>query len=167
MLSSVVILVISMVLAGFIRELGGSLFVYVQTLYAFFAPPFAAIFILGILFRRINAKGATVAVFAGFVLGIAVKVYIQFDPNHATWLEPYAIQAIVNWLFCVFLCVTVSLITDPPSPQQVSDELTINWRRLNIFQDLGNRWYTSVVVWWGVFAAAIIALMTMFSGLFY
>lgn len=160
--STVLILCISMILAGFINRLGGSLFVYIQSLYAFFAPPFAAVFLLGILFKRINAIGATAAVFLGFLFGIAVKVYIQVDPSHPQWLAPYANQAILNWAICAFTCVVVSLLTRPPLPCQVTDQLTINWKKLNIFDDLGHRWYNSVILWWGIFALLVIALVIVF-----
>ena len=166
MLSSVVILAISVLLAGNISRFGGSLFVYIQSLYAFFAPPFGSIFLLGILFRRINAKGATAGVFAGFALGIAMKVYLQLAPNPPSWLEPYGMQAIINWLCCTTVCVAVSLATPPPAPEQVTDKLTFNWRKLNVLSQLGDRWYTSVVLWWGLFAASILALFFVFSGLF-
>ena len=79
-LSSVIVMVIAAVLGGFIGRLGGSLFLYIQSLYAFFAPPFAAVFLLGILFRRINGKGATAAVVLGFVLGILLKAVVQYRP---------------------------------------------------------------------------------------
>jgi solute:Na+ symporter, SSS family len=159
-LATVVILLIAMVMAMFIERLGGSLFVYIQTLYAFFAPPFAAVFLLGILFKRINGKGATTAVFLGFALGIAMKVYIQLSPSHPLWLEPYANQAIINWFVCAAVCVAVSLLTAPPAPEQVTDELTINWRKLNIFDELGSGW-SSVTLWWAIFAVIILALVIL------
>ena len=68
MWSSIVVLLISICMAGFIGYFKSGLFEYIQTLYAFFAPPFSAVFLLGILFKRINAKGATFAVVAGFFL---------------------------------------------------------------------------------------------------
>ena len=163
--SSVVILVISIILAGFINKLGGSLFVYIQTLYAFFAPPFAAIFLLGILFKRINGAGSTTAVILGFILGILVKIYVLL-PDHPLWLEPFGMQSIVNWGFCVIVCTIVSLSTQRPRPEQVTDQLTFNWKKLNIFNELGTRWYNSVILWWGLFAAIVISLMLTFSGLF-
>ena len=166
MASSVVILIISIVIAGFINRLGGSLFVYIQSLYAFFAPPFGAVFVLGVLWRRINGPGAVVAVILGFLLGIGMKLYVQFVPKHMAWLEPYSMQGIVNWAFCVVVCITVSLLTPPPRPEQVTDQLTFHWRHLNIFSDLGERWYTSVVTWWGLFVLLILALFILFSGLF-
>ncbi len=167
MISSVIILVISIIMAGFINQLGGSLFIYVQSLYAFFAPPFGAVFLLGVLWRRINGSGAVVAVFLGFVLGIAMKLYVQFVPVHPLWIEPFATQGIINWAFCVIVCIGVSLVTTPPRPEQITDQLTFNWKKLNIFSELGDHWYSSVVLWWGLFVAIILGIFVQFSGLFY
>jgi solute:Na+ symporter, SSS family len=164
--SSVVILLISICLAPFIGVLGSSLFVYIQTLYAFFAPPFAAVFLLGILFRRINGRGASAAVLAGFIFGILMKLYVKFVPGHMEWLEPYSMQAATNWTICVVICVADSLATPPPRPDQVTDQLTFNWRKLNIFVELGGAWYKNVVFWWGIFAVLVLALVVAFSGLF-
>ena len=165
LVTSVIVLLVSIVLAGFIGRLGESLFVYIQTLYAFFAPPFGAVFLLGILWRRINAPGATVAVFFGFALGIGIKLYVNLVAGHPYWLEPYANQAAVNWTACVGVCAAVSLLTPPPEPRQVTDKLVFNWRKMNVFGELGNHWYTSVVTWWGLFVLTIIALVILFSPL--
>ncbi len=165
--SSVVFLVISIALAGFISRLQGSLFEYIQSLYAFFAPPFAAVFLLGILFRRINRQGATVAAISGFVLGILMKIAVGLFPEALSWLAPFLIQSIVNWGFCVVVCVVVSLLTPRPRPEQVSDSVTVNWRRLNIFTELGDRWYRSVVFWWLLFCVIVAALLLTFSQFVY
>jgi len=161
-ISSIAILAFSILLGGFVGKLGGSLFEYIQSLYAFFAPPFAAVFVLGIVWRRINGAGALTAVVLGFALGIAIKLYLNFTASHPAWLEPFANQASINWLFCVLTCVVVSLMTKPPRPEQVDDRLTLNWSKLNIFDNLGDRWYSSVVTWWGLFVVAIVALMLIF-----
>jgi SSS family solute:Na+ symporter len=163
MWSSVVILIIAILLAGYIQHFKGSLFVYIQALYAFFAPPFSAVFLLGILWRRINGPGAIVAVSAGFVVGVLLKIY-EVSDNPLPWLKPYAMQSIVNWGFCTLVCIVVSLLTRPPAPEQVTDELTFNWRKLNILQGLGGHWYSSVVLWWIIFVLMIAGLMLLFSG---
>lgn len=162
--SSVAILIIAIVIAGYIGRLQGSLFVYIQTLYAFFAPPFSAIFVLGILFRRINHQGATTAVLLGFALAVLMKVYVAL-PGHPAWLELFSMQGIVNFGFCVVVCAVVSLRTPRPSPEKVTDQLTFNWKKLNIFGGLGTRWYNSVVLWWLLLALTILSLVITFSGL--
>lgn len=161
--SSFVIIIISIVLAGFIGKLGSSLFVYIQTLYAFFAPPFAAIFVLGIFFRRINGQGAAVAVILGFVLAILIKIFVNYSGGSPSWLVPYQMQAIVTWLACIIVCVVVSLFTEKPRAEQVNDLLTVNWKKINIFRELGDRWYKSIVLWWGIFVLIIIGMMIYFS----
>jgi SSS family solute:Na+ symporter len=163
--SSVVILIVSITLAGFIGKLQGSLFIYIQTLYAFFAPPFSAVFVLGILFRRINGQGATAAVILGFLLAILIKVYLLL-PGHPLWLEPYSMQGIVNFGFCTAVCIVVSLLTPRPAPEKVTDQLTFNWKKLNIFDELGTKWYNSVLLWWLLFVSIVIALVITFSGLY-
>jgi solute:Na+ symporter, SSS family len=173
-ISSAAVLAIAIILGGFINRIGGNLFVYIQSLYAFFAPPFSAVFLLGILWKRINAKGAITAVFLGFLGGIALKIYVQFDqalretisaiPLHPIWLEPYNNQSAIIWGFCTLVCVAVSLLTAPPRADQITDQLTFNWRKMNIFDNLGNHWYTSVVTWWVVFVLSIAVLLILFSG---
>ncbi len=163
--SSITILAVAIVLGGFIGRLGGGLFIYIQSLYAFFAPPFAAVFLLGILWRRVNSSGALAAVILGFAFGIGVKLYLEAGAPHPAWLEPFANQAALNWLLCCVVCVAVSLATAPPRPEQVGDDVTINWTKLNIFADLGTTWYTSVVTWWLLFVVAIAGLFVFFSGL--
>jgi SSS family solute:Na+ symporter len=166
-LSSIIIIIIAIVLGGFINRLGGSLFVYIQSMYAFFAPPFAAVFLLGILFRRINAQGATAAVILGFLLGIGLKIYVQVVDTHPAWVEPFQMQAAFNWVFCVVICVAVSLYTPRPRPDQITDQLTLNWKKLNILTHLGRHWYSHVVLWWALFALIIICLLIVFSGVFF
>ncbi len=164
-ISSTVVLLIAIVLGGLVGRIGGSLFEYIQSLYAFFAPPFAAVFLLGILWRRINSTGAIVSVSFGFLFGIAVKCYLNLCSQHPAWLEPYANQASINWCLCMVICIVVSLVTKPPKPEQVTDQLTLNWSRLNIFDNLGNHWYSSVVTWWLLFVLVIALLLATFSGL--
>jgi SSS family solute:Na+ symporter len=164
--ATVAFLVISIVLGCFIGKLGSGLFVYIQELYAFFAPPFAAVFLLGILSKRINGHGAAVAVVTGFLFGILMKIYVEFVPGHIAVVEPFGNQAIFNWVYCVIVCSIVSLLTPPPRPEQVNDDMTINWTKVNILGGLGNHWYTSVTLWWGIFAAIVFTLIVIFSGLF-
>jgi SSS family solute:Na+ symporter len=148
-ISTTVFLIVSIILAGFIARLQGSLFVYIQTLTNFFAPPFSAVFLLGSLWRRINGKGATAAVFSGFALGIMIKIYIE-SFAHPAWIEPYANQGVIMWAFSMIVCTVVSLLTVPPRPEQVTDDLTFNWKKMNIGGGLGDKWYKNVTFWWTI-----------------
>jgi SSS family solute:Na+ symporter len=74
-------------------------------------------------------------------------------------------QGIINWALCSILCIAVSLMTARPRTEQVTDELAFNWRKLNIFGELGTHWYNHVLLWWGLFVVGIVAMMLVFSGL--
>lgn len=89
---------------------------------------------------------------------------MSFAAAPPAWLAPYANQASINWFFCLAVCVEVSLLTAPPRAEQVTDQLTFNWRKMNIFNGLGDRWYTNVVSWWGLFVVTILTLFVLFSG---
>ena len=168
---SVTVLTIAIVFGRFISFFEGSLFVYIQTLYAFFAPPFAAVFLLGILWKRINGSGALTAVILGFIFGIGMKVYAGLIPLasawHPAWLDPYSNQAAINWAFCMVICIAVSLMTPRPSAEHVSDDVTVNWKKLNIFDGLGEHWYSSVITWWLLFVFIVLGLLLSFSGLMF
>jgi SSS family solute:Na+ symporter len=55
---------------------GGGLYKYLQSVQGYLAPPIAAVFLLGLFWKRINAKGAMWGLIIGFVLGMA-KLTIQ------------------------------------------------------------------------------------------
>jgi SSS family solute:Na+ symporter len=167
-ISSTCIIIVSILIAMLISKMKIGLFMYVQNLYSFFAPPFAAVFLLGILFKRINAKGATAAIFSGFAFAILLKLYLFLAPELFgryvfAVMNSFNNQAFFTWLFCVIVCSTISLMTAPPTAQQVTDQLSLNWKKMNIFGELGDRWYKSVILWWGLFAACIITLIITFS----
>ncbi|ANY19354.1 Sodium/glucose cotransporter [Tsuneonella dongtanensis] len=141
-----VVLALAIGLGIWISTLGESLFVYIQELYTFFAPPFSAIFLLGTLWRRINGTGALWTVILGFAFGIAVKIMVQTG-SAPDLLVPYANQGLLNWALCMVLCTLISLATPPPLPAQVTDDLAFNFRKMNLGGGLGGPWYKSVPFW--------------------
>lgn len=159
-----VTLVVSILTAFYIGSMKASLFVYIQQLYTFFAPPFSAVFLLGTVWRRVNGTSATITVFAGFALGIIVKVAVTAAHGPA-WLLPYSNQGIVNWAACMVLCAGLSLVTAPPRADQVTDDLALNWRNLNLGGGLGARWYTSVTLWWALAFAGMTAFVIIFGAI--
>ncbi len=159
---SVIVLIISIALGEFVGLLGEGLFIYIQTMYAFFAPPFSAIFILGIFWKRTNARGALAGVLSGFVFAIALKFVIFYVPDIPSWLIPYPNQGILNWMFSSIVTIVVSLATKPPAPEQISDKFVFSFKKLNVFYDDNSKWYSSVWLWWSIFAAIIIVLISIF-----
>lgn len=157
-------LVVSILTAFYIGSMKASLFVYIQQLYTFFAPPFSAVFLLGTVWRRVNGASATITVFAGFVLGLVVKLAVT-KAGGPDWLMPYSNQGILNWAVCMVLCAALSLVTAPPRPEQVTADLALNWRSLNLGGGLGAAWYKSVTFWWALSFAGMTAFVIIFGAI--
>lgn len=69
--ATIVLVIISLGWIPFMRVLmGGGIFHYLQSVQAYISPPIAAVFLLGLLYKWINAKGAIVALWTGFAFGI-------------------------------------------------------------------------------------------------
>ena len=165
--ASVVVLAVAIVIGRFIGELGGGLFEYVLSLYVLFAPPFAAVFLLGILWRRVTAPAALTTVIVGMSAGLGMKLFLASDADYPLWLASFPNQATILYLISMTTCVGVTLMTRPPRPEQVTDQMCMNWKKMNIFANLGDRWYKSVVFWWLAYSVVIGLLMLYFSGVFF
>jgi SSS family solute:Na+ symporter len=70
-LATLVLVIASFLWIPFMKTLmGGGLFHYLQSVQAYISPPIAAVFLFGLFFKWINAKGAIIALWSGFALGM-------------------------------------------------------------------------------------------------
>ena len=161
------VLIVSIFLGIWVSTLGESLFIYIQELFTFFAPPFSAVFLLGAFWPRINGKGALVTTIFGLILGVLIKVWVRqggaWGLEAPDWLFPYANQGVINWAFCMVLCIAVSLNTSPPRPEQVTEDLTFSFKRLWNQRDTARPWYQQVALWWGISVIGMFLLIFIFS----
>lgn len=112
---------------------GGTLFTYLQSVQAYISPPIAAVFLLGIFIKRLNAQGAMAALFGGFILGVG---RLALEMNKASLSGFWYSYADINFLhFAVFLFVVcstlliaVSLMTSKPDYEKIS-AVTHDWSK--------------------------------------
>jgi SSS family solute:Na+ symporter len=113
----------------FMSLISDTLYVYLQSVQAYIAPPIFAVFFLGIFFQRINATGCMAGLIGGFILGMARLVAEIFrEQLDGTILHGFAT---LNFLyFCIVLLVasviivvTASLLSAPPAREKL-DGLT-------------------------------------------
>ncbi len=70
-IATIVLVIVSLGWIPFMKTLmGGGIFHYLQSVQAYISPPIAAVFLFGLLFKWINAKGAIVSLWIGFALGM-------------------------------------------------------------------------------------------------
>jgi len=160
---STAILLVAVVLAPQIARLGQGVFFYIQNLYAHFAPPFAAIFVVGLLWKRATGKAAAATV----VFGMAASVLLEYVVFKLVRLPvAFTLRASIVWGLCVVFQVIVSLLTAPPAPENVTPDLVFDWRTTRLFADLGTPWYRNLALWYGVAAVGMVGCYVAFSGLF-
>ena len=98
---------------------GGVLYQYLQSVQSYIAPPITAVFLLGILWKRVNSKAAIVTLFSGLIMAalrILAEIY-QAELSGALLSFAtinFAHMAIFMFLFSVVICISVSLSTNPP-----------------------------------------------------
>jgi Na+/proline symporter len=113
----VFILAFSAVIAWYISLTPGvPLFVKVQNVFFFIAPPFSVIFCAGLLWRRANTIGALATIVAGFLFSMAFDAFIKGQQG------VYLHRAFFTWCFCVIVMAGVSYFTEPPPPEKRSSQ---------------------------------------------
>ncbi|XP_043098576.1 solute carrier family 5 member 3a [Puntigrus tetrazona] len=131
----VLIVAISIAWVPFVVEMqGGQMFLYIQEVSDYLTPPIAALFLLGVLWKRCNETGAFWGGLVGFLLG-AVRLILAFvyrEPDCKTTDDRPAfikdihfmyVAAVLFWVSGL-VTVVVSLCTDPPSKEQIA---TTTW----------------------------------------
>jgi len=101
------------------KHISGELYHYLQSVQAYIAPPIAAVFLLGIFWKRINSRGALTALIGGFVLGM-LRLVAELNKSYLDgWLYSFAnlnflYFAIFLFLVCIAAMIIVSLLTEMP-----------------------------------------------------
>ena len=100
-----------------LQESGG-LFKYLQEVQAYISPPITAVFMLGLFFPKLNARGAMAALWTGFTLGVGKLAAIFLTDGHLDGtafinsgpLVGYAEYNFLHFAFVLFLISSAVLI---------------------------------------------------------
>ncbi len=115
---------------------GGVMYQYLQNVQSYIAPPVVTVFLLGIIWKRVNSHAAIITLLAGLallMLRLGSEIYFQQDILHFknTGVQlsngilygfatiNFSHMAIFMFIFSVALCISVSLATDPPNYQLI------------------------------------------------
>ncbi|CAF2678404.1 unnamed protein product [Rotaria sp. Silwood2] len=103
---------------------GGRLFDYIQSVQSFLAPPICAIYLLAILWKRINEEGAFWGLICGLVIGL-IRFIWEFSysvpPCELSHMDqrPAAVKfhflyfAVLLFVLTCLITITISLLTRP------------------------------------------------------
>ena len=108
----------------FMKYISGELYHYLQSVQSYIAPPITAVFLLGIFWKRINAKGAISTLIGGFTIGM-VRLVAELNKAHLSGI--FYKFADVNFLYfcfylfiaCIGAMVLISFLTREPSYKKI------------------------------------------------
>ncbi|XP_033759264.1 sodium/myo-inositol cotransporter-like [Pecten maximus] len=117
---------------------GGQVFIYIQEITNYLAPPFAAVFLLAILVPQVNEKGAFWSLMIALIAGVTrmVLVFVYYDSGDCLRPDPrpdiiknfhYMYFSLFITLMTAVLAIIISLITGKPDPKYL--HRTTYWTR--------------------------------------
>lgn len=164
-LSSMITLALAIGTGIWVSHTKVSVFYYMQSLNAFFSAPFAAVFMLGVLWRRATARGAMAALIAGFLAALLLKFAPDLGMDLPRWATTILNQAGVTLLVSLSTGIIVSLADVAPPAASITESLVFGWGSRVVRDGFGERIRSHVITWWVVFVVLIGAVMVLFSPL--
>jgi SSS family solute:Na+ symporter len=173
-IATAVVVVLGIVWIPVMKYIAGGLYVYLQSVQAYLAPPITAVFFLGVFHKRINSAGAVTGLVCGFALGMA-KMALQILAGIAStrahihpgllWLGEFNFLYFCLVLFgvCVALVVAVSLLTPKPSEEKLKG-LTYATTSGQLKEDARRTWNAWDVIHTIVILSVIAAVYLYFTG---
>lgn len=104
--------------------ISSELYHYIQSVQSYIAPPIAAVFIMGVFWKRINAKGAATALITGFCMGM-IRLVLELNKEDLSGFLfriadlNFLYFAIYSFLGCIALMIIISLLTTAPDYKKI------------------------------------------------
>jgi len=125
-IATVVMVALSLAWIPFMSRISSQLYIYLQSVQAYIAPPIAAVFLFGVFWRRINATGALASLLTGFVFGtLRFILEIVLGRSQSGGVVDWFVRinflhfSALMFVICVAVLIVVSLLTPSPSIEKV------------------------------------------------
>jgi SSS family solute:Na+ symporter len=149
---------------------GGGIYVYLQSVQGYLAPPITCVFLLGLFWRRTTSQGAFYGLLIGFLLGMAKLVLEAINSNSS--LPVGILQSIAQFNFLyysgvllaisILLVVGISLVT-PKTPDAQMAGITFATLSEADKQDIRNSWDKWDLILTGVVLGLVVGIYLYFS----
>ena len=133
-----------------------NLFEMGQSIIGFLAPPMAAVFLMGILWKRANRQGALATMVCGFISCTVIGIcFLANWPSKDFWPEFPLLSFYLFAALCLFM-VIISLFTAPPGREQRLPTLQETYR---------SHGHSPKSIWgfWAVLAVLMVILYIVFN----
>jgi len=124
-IATVVVVVLGVLWIFVIQAMGKTLYDYIQSIQSLLAPAIAAVFLLGICWKKTSAKAGMWTLIVGLTIAVTRIVTMIINPsasNVFTYLfNEMNVYAFSVWTFlsCIVLSIVISLFTDQPDESKI------------------------------------------------
>ena len=168
-LTTAVLVVLGLGWTQYMQLISDQLFTYLQSVQAYISPPIAAVFLLGLFFKRLNATGAIWSLGVGFVVGVGrLAAEMGKSSLGEGWLASlvginFLHFAVLLFAICSAVLIAVSLMTAPQSDEELRG---LTYRTAGANADMGSDpvWRRRDVVLTVVIATGVAATWILFAG---
>jgi len=125
-ISTVVLVILGLLWIPFMEYFSNQLFLYLQSIQSYIAPPITAVFLVGLFYKRLNSTGAITSLISGFFLGL-LRFFLELykDTLSGFWLDIATINflhfAVLMFVICTVILIAVSLFTAEPDEDKIKD----------------------------------------------
>ena len=174
-IATVVIVVLGIAWIPIMEKIGGGvMYQYLQNVQAYIAPPVTTVFLLGIIWKRVNAQAAIVTLFSGLfllILRLGSEIATNEGIIESGFLYDFAsvnfsYMAIWMFIFSVALCISTSLLTSEPDYKKIQG---LSYGTLTSSDRISSeKSYTTIdVVLSIVLVLIVIGILLFFSPIFF
>ncbi len=163
--STFLIIVIGTALAPLLLWWKGGIFIYIQDMAAFFAPPITVIFLAAFLWPRAHGRAATFTLVFGIMSGIVLKVTAEtYGSEGIAQLKPLLNRAAVNWAICLaaLIIATFGIRRSKDESYDPDAIWNLRWARLPENERPRNRGLRNLMFWWIVMISISVGLFVFF-----
>jgi SSS family solute:Na+ symporter len=124
-LSTGVLVALALLWIPLMRLISGQIYQYLQSVQAYISPPIAAVFLVGVLWRRANARGALAALLTGLVLG-STRLVAELNKGALSGVARAYAEinflhfAVLLFIVCTAVLVLASLTAPAPSAERIA-----------------------------------------------
>lgn len=128
-MATAVMVVLGLAWIPLLKLMEGGLFQKLQSIQSYISPPIAAVFLLGVFWKRINAKSARYALITGAVLG-SLRLVLEMLKDHLSgfWLWYAEVNFLHFALFLFLLCSAILVGISVLDPGRGGQGLDALWR---------------------------------------
>src|SRR5262245_19460620 len=126
-LATAIMVVLGLAWIPFMDRINSQLWLYLQSVQAYISPPIAAVFLLGLFWKRLNGQGAIASLLVGFALGaIRFILEVRYAGVALSGFTEFYVRmnflhfAAMMFVICVATLVAVSLLTPAPGSSKVN-----------------------------------------------